>query len=192
MKNSDVNNLFRQIKLNDKDAINSIFQVYSKRLYNFAFAYLKTEGDSKDVVQDVFVSLWNNRNNLKENTNLEAYLFTITKNSVISVFRKKITEKTYLNHLRETAIFQHVENDEQYDYEYLSAMIKDLIEQLPEQRKLVFKLSKEKELSNKAIAEELNISVKTVEDHITKARRFLRSRLTNHGLIAVLFFEIFF
>lgn len=192
MKNSDVNNLFRQIKLNDKDAINSIFQVYSKRLYNFAFAYLKTEGDSKDVVQDVFVSLWNNRNNLKENTNLEAYLFTITKNSVISVFRKKITEKTYLNHLRETAIFQHVENDEQYDYEYLSSMIKDLIEQLPEQRKLVFKLSKEKELSNKAIAEELNISVKTVEDHITKARRFLRSRLTNHGLIAVLFFEIFF
>ncbi len=192
MKNSDVNNLFRQIKLNDKDAINSIFQAYSKRLYNFAFAYLKTEGDSKDVVQDVFVSLWNNRNNLKENTNLEAYLFTITKNSVISVFRKKITEKTYLNHLRETAIFQHVENDEQYDYEYLSSMIKDLIEQLPEQRKLVFKLSKEKELSNKAIAEELNISVKTVEDHITKARRFLRSRLTNHGLIAVLFFEIFF
>lgn len=192
MKNSDVNNLFRQIKLNDKDAINSIFQAYSKRLYNFAFAYLKTEGDSKDVVQDVFVSLWYNRNNLKENTNLEAYLFTITKNSVISVFRKKITEKTYLNHLRETAIFQHVENDEQYDYEYLSSMIKDLIEQLPEQRKLVFKLSKEKELSNKAIAEELNISVKTVEDHITKARRFLRSRLTNHGLIAVLFFEIFF
>ena len=192
MKNSEVNNLFRQIKLNDKDVINSIFQTYSKRLYNFAFAYLKTEGDSKDVVQDVFVSLWNNRHNLKENTNLEAYLFTITKNSVISVFRKKITEKTYLNHLRETAIFQYAENDEQYDYEYLSVMIRDLIEQLPEQRKLVFKLSKEKELSNKAIAEELNISVKTVEDHITKARRFLKSRLTNHGLIAVLFFEIFF
>ena len=191
MKNSEVNNLFRQIKLNDKDVINSIFQTYSKRLYNFAFAYLKTEGDSKDVVQDVFVSLWNNRHNLKENTNLEAYLFTITKNSVISVFRKKITEKTYLNHLRETAIFQYAENDEQYDYEYLSVMIRDLIEQLPEQRKLVFKLSKEKELSNKAIAEELNISVKTVEDHMTKARRFIKEHMAEYGLIAILFYELF-
>ncbi len=177
--------------VNDKDAINDIFLAYSKRLYNFAFAYLKTEGDSKDVVQDVFVSLWNNRHSLKEDTNLEAYLFTITRNSVISIFRKKITEYEYLKHLRKTAIFQYSENEEQYDYESLSAKIKELIDQLPEQRKLIFKLSKEQGLSNKAIAEELNISVKTVEDHMTKARRFLRSHLTEYGIVALLFYEMF-
>ncbi len=191
MNVSETNKLFKQIKVNDKDAINGIFQAYSKRLYNFAFAYLKTEGDSKDVVQDVFVSLWNNRNSLKEDTNLEAYLFTITRNSVISIFRKKITEHHYLRHLRETAIFQYSENDEQYDYENLSLKIKGLIDQLPEQRKLIFKLSKEQGLSNKAIAEELNISVKTVEDHMTKARRFLKSQLTEYGLAALLFYELF-
>jgi len=191
MNISETNKLFKQIKVNDKDAINSIFLAYSKRLYNFAFAYLKTEGDSKDVVQDVFVSLWNNRNNLKEDTNLEAYLFTITRNSVISIFRKKITENEYLRHLRETAIFQYTENEEQYDYENLSNRIKELIDQLPEQRKLIFKLSKEKGLSNKAIAEELNISVKTVEDHMTKARRFLKSQLTEYGIVALLFYELF-
>ena len=191
MNISETNKLFKQIKVNDKDAINSIFLAYSKRLYNFAFAYLKTEGDSKDVVQDVFVSLWNNRNNLKEDTNLEAYLFTITRNSVISIFRKKITENEYLRHLRETAIFQYTENEEQYDYENLSNRIKELIDQLPEQRKLIFKLSKEQGLSNKAIAEELNISVKTVEDHMTKARRFLKSQLTEYGIAALLFYELF-
>lgn len=191
MRTSELNKLLKQIKLNDKDAIDSIFQAYSKRLYHFALAYLKTEGDSKDVVQDVFINFWNNRNSLKEDTNLEAYLFTITKNSVISIFRKKITEKEYLKHLRETAIFQYAENEEQYDYERLSLKIKELIDQLPEQRKRVFKLSKEKGLSNKAIAEELNISVKTVEDHMTKARRFLKSRLTEYGIIALLFYELF-
>lgn len=191
MKTSELNKLLKQIKVNDKDAINSIFLAYSKRLYNFAFAYLKTEGDSKDVVQDVFINLWNNRESLREDTNLEAYLFTITRNSVISIFRKKITEKEYLRHLRETAIFQYSENDEQYDYERLSMRIKNLVDQLPEQRKLIFKLSKEKGLSNKAIAEELNISVKTVEDHMTKARRFLKSQLTDYGIIALLFFDLF-
>jgi len=191
MKTSELNKLLKQIKVNDKDAINSIFFAYSKRLYNFAFAYLKTEGDAKDVVQDVFINLWNNRENLREDTNLEAYLFTITRNSVISIFRKKITEKEYLRHLRETAIFQYSENDEQYDYERLSMRIKNLVDQLPEQRKLIFKLSKEKGLSNKAIAEELNISVKTVEDHMTKARRFLKSQLTDYGIIALLFFDLF-
>lgn len=191
MKTSELNKLLKQIKVNDKDAINSIFMAYSKRLYNFAFAYLKTEGDSKDVVQDAFINLWNNRESLREDTNLEAYLFTITRNSVISIFRKKITEKEYLRHLRETAIFQYSENDEQYDYERLSMRIKNLVDQLPEQRKLIFKLSKEKGLSNKAIAEELNISVKTVEDHMTKARRFLKSQLTDYGIIALLFFDLF-
>jgi RNA polymerase sigma-70 factor (ECF subfamily) len=192
MKTSELNKLLKKIKVNDKDAINSIFLAYSKRLYNFAFAYLKTEGDSKDVVQDAFINLWNNRESLREDTNLEAYLFTITRNSVISIFRKKITEKEYLKHLRETAIFQYSENDEQYDYERLSMRIKNLVDQLPEQRKLIFKLSKEKGLSNKAIAEELNISVKTVEDHMTKARRFLKSQLTDYGIIALLFFDLFF
>lgn len=191
MKISEINTLLRQIKANDSDAINSIFLAYSKRLYNFAFAYLKTDVDSKDVVQDVFISLWNNRNNLREDTNLEAYLFTITRNSVISVFRKKISEKEYLKYLRENAIVHHSENDEQYDYDQLSGRIKELIDQLPPQRKLIFKLSKENGLSNKAIADELNISVKTVEDHMTKARRFLKSQLTEFGIVAVLFYELF-
>lgn len=191
MNASELNILIKQIQVNDKDAINSIFLIYGKRLYNFAYAYLKTEVDSRDVVQDVFVCLWNNRSSLKEDTNLEAYLFTVTRNSVISIFRKKISEREYLKHLRETAIVQHSENDEQYDYLRLSERLQELVDQLPEQRKHIFRLSKEKGLSNKAIAEEMNISVKTVEDHITKARRFLKSRLTEYGIVALLFYELF-
>lgn len=191
MNLSEKNILFKQLRGNDKEAINRIFLIYSKRLYNFALAYLKTEGDSRDVVQEVFISLWNNRSNLKEDTNLEAYLFTITRNSVISIFRKKISEREYLKHLRETAIIQYSENDEQYDYDRLSEHLQYLVDQLPEHRKQIFRLSKEKGLSNKAIAEEMHISVKTVEDHITKARRFLKSQLTDYGIVALLFYELF-
>ena len=183
--------LLRQLKSNDKNAINGLYEAYSRRLFNFAFSYLKTEEDSLDVVQDVFISLWKKRYDLNEDTNLEAYLFTVTKNSVISIFRKKISEKGYLEHLRQVAVLFHNDEEEQYDYQNLSEKIQELVARLPEHRKRIFQMSKEKGLSNKAIAEELNISVKTVEDHMTKARRFIKEHLKEHGFIAILFYELF-
>ena len=191
MQEPEVKNLLRQLKLDDKNAINGLYEAYSRRLFNFAFSYLKTDEDSLDVVQDVFISLWKKRYDLKEDTNLEAYLFTVTKNSVISIFRKKISEKVYLEHLQQVAVLFHNDNEEQYDYQILSEKIQELVGKLPEHRKRIFQMSKENGMSNKAIAEELNISVKTVEDHMTKARRFIKSHLVEHGFIAILFYELF-
>ena len=144
-----------------------------------------------DVVQDVFISLWKKRYDLNDDTNLDAFLFTVAKNSVISIFRKKISEKEYLKYLQQVSVLFHCDNEEQFDYQNLSEKIHELVGRLPEQRKRIFQMSKEKGMSNKAIAEELCISVKTVEDHMTKARRFIREHLTEHGLIAILFYELF-
>ena len=191
MLEHEARELLTQLKSNDKNAINGLYEAYSRRLFNFAFSYLKTEEDSLDVVQDIFISLWKKRYDLNEDTNLEAYLFTVTKNSVISIFRKKISEKGYLEHLRQVAVLFHNDEEEQYNYQNLSEKIQELVARLPEHRKRIFQMSKEKGLSNKAIAEELNISVKTVEDHMTKARRFIKEHLKEHGFIAILFYELF-
>lgn len=191
MQEPETKSLLTQLKSDDKNAINGLYEAYSRRLFNFAFSYLKTDEDSLDVVQDVFLSLWKRRYDLKEDTNIEAYLFTVTKNSVISIFRKKISEKGYLEHLRNAAILYHNDNEEQLDYGNLSEKIQELVARLPERRKRIFQMSKEKGMSNKAIAEELNISAKTVEDHMTKARRFIKEHLAEHGFIAILFYELF-
>lgn len=191
MYEPEVKKLLTQLKSDDKNAINGLYKAYSRRLFNFAFSYLKTDEDSLDVVQEVFLNLWKKRYDLKEDTNLEAYLFTVTKNSVISIFRKKISEKGYLEHLRNVAVLYHNDNEEQCDYQNLSEKIQELVGKLPEQRKRIFQMSKEKGMSNKAIAEELNISVKTVEDHITKARRFIKEHMSEYGFIAILFYELF-
>jgi len=191
MRTAGLGELLQQFKANDKNAINLLYEKYSKRLYGFAFSYLKTEADAMDVVQEVFINVWNKRNDLRSDTNLEAYLFTVTKNSVISIFRKKITEKQYFEHLKAVTVLHHSDTEETLDYEALSARLKELVTRLPEQRQLIFKMSKEKGMSNKAIADELQISIKTVEDHMTKARHFLKSQLTDYGIIALLFFELF-
>ena len=191
MNKTEARDLLKQFKSDDKNAIDKLYEIFSGKLYNFAYSYLKTEADSLDVVQNVFISVWDKRESLKSDTNLEAYLFTITKNAVISIFRKKAQEKDYLEHLRNTVVVAHEDTEKQYDYELLYGKIQELIEELPEQRRRIFKLSKEKGLSNKDIAEELHISVKTVEDHKAKAKRFIKTKLQESGFVALLFWEVF-
>ena len=183
--------LLKLLQSNDKNAIDFLYTTYSKRLYKFALSYLKTEEDALDLVQEVFVAIWENRQKLNPDTNWEAYLFTVAKNTVLSIFRKKISEKNYLDHLRQVAVISQNTNEEQVNYNILSEKIQELVEQLPEQRKLIFKLSKIEGQSNKTIAEKLNISVKTVEDHMTKARKFIKKNIDEYGLLALLFYELF-
>jgi len=185
-------NLANRLKSNDKEAINLLYNQYSKRLYQFIYRYLKTEADTLDLIQEVFIKLWSNRSGLQNDSNLESYLFTIAKNSIISTFRKKISEKDYFDYIKHRAVNTNsLATEKQVDFDLLSDEIDKLIDQLPKQRQLIFKLSKEKGYSNKMIAEQLKISIKTVEDHITKARKFIRENLQEYGLLALLFLELF-
>ncbi|WP_423129190.1 RNA polymerase sigma-70 factor [Gaoshiqia sp. Z1-71] len=187
----DGNKLAKQLKLGGKQAINDLYGAYSSRLYRFAFGYLKSEEDARDVIQEVFIRLWNKRNELKDDTNMEAFLFTLAKNTVISLFRKKISEKDYLEQLRYLVVKNSSDTENQVNYKLLSEKVTQLISRLPEQRRRIFLLSKEKGYPNKSIAEELHISVKTVEDHLSKARKFLKNNLDEYGFLAILFYEMF-
>jgi RNA polymerase sigma-70 factor (ECF subfamily) len=175
----------------DKTAINDLYTEYSPRLYRFAMAYLKSESEVLDIVQEVFVNVWVNRNKLKKDSNLDAYLFTVAKNTIVSVFRKKLSEKDYLEHLKNKTITNSIDTESQFNYNQLSDKLNDLVEQLPPQRKKIYQLSKEQGLANKTIAAELGISIKTVEDHLSKASKFIKKNLTEYGFLALLFIDLF-
>ncbi|WP_319501470.1 RNA polymerase sigma-70 factor [uncultured Draconibacterium sp.] len=175
----------------DKTAINDLYAEYSPRLYRFAMAYLKSESEVLDIVQEVFVNVWMNRNKLKKDSNLDAYLFTVAKNTIVSVFRKKLSEKDYLEYLKNKSITNSIDTESQFNYNQLSDKLNDLVEQLPPQRKKIYQLSKEQGLANKTIAAELGISTKTVEDHLSKASKFIKKNLTEYGFLALLFIDLF-
>lgn len=187
----DESNFLKQLKAGNKNAINELYAQYGGRLYRFAFGYLKSDEDARDVVQEVFIRLWNSREALKEKNNPEAFLFNIARNTIISAFRKKMSEKEYLEYLRFRVVKNSADTEKQVDYTLLAEKVRRLIGELPEQRQRIYLLSKEKGLSNKAIAEELQISVKTVEDHMTKALRFLKENLKEYGFLTILFYEMF-
>ena len=176
---------------NDKGVIDLIYNTYNKRIYAFAFSYLKVKDDALDVVHEVFIKLWENRHRIKAETKIEAFVFTITKNTVLSIFRKKASEKKYLEHLAYASVTDDYHTQNQLDYNFLEETIDGLVEELSPKRKEVFLRSRRDGLSNKEIAQQLKISEKTVEDHITKALGFLRKRMEEMGMIGILFFYLF-
>ena len=174
----------------DRGVIDEIYEFYHARLFRFAFAYLKNEDDAYDIVQEVFIKLWENRLQLK-NTNFDAFLFTVTKNAVLSVFRKKATEQKYLS---ECVVCEEDDPDKienELDYTLLKNRINNLVDKLPPKRKEVFLLSRENGLSNKEIAIAKGISEKTVEDHLTKSLNFLRQHFDTIGFSPLLFICLF-
>ena len=181
-------NLVSRLINDQKSAINELYDEFSPKLYRFAFGYLKSEAEAKDIVQEVFISIWNHRKQLNKNSNLDSLLFTIAKNTIISVFRKKLSEKDFLEYLKNKVVTNSIETESQLNYNMLADELKRLTEQLPPQRRKIYLLSKNQGLTNKAIAAELNISVKTVEDHLSKASKYLKKHLAENGFLAMLFF----
>ncbi len=179
-----------RLRKDDRSVIDEIYSLYHLRLFRFALAYLKNEADSYDIVQEVFIKLWENRFNLSATTNFDAYLFTVARNTVISLLRKRITEQKFqAQFASQSEEMPTVEGD--IDYQIIQNRYQKLVEQLPPRRREIFRLSREQGLSNKDIALEKGISEKTVEDHLTKSLGFLRQQLSKMGLVALLYVFLF-
>lgn len=159
----------------DEDAFSQIYDRYWDKLLAIAYFHLRDQETAKEIVQDVFLSLWSRRLSVKLKT-LENYLATATKYALYAYLLKEKRRTAILSRitLPEQAIF---DVEEKVNARFLAEHINDVLETLPSKCRLVFVKSRGLGLSNEAIADELDISVKTVEAHITKALRTLRVSL---------------
>lgn len=180
-----------RLRLDDRTVIDEIYALYHHKIFRFSLAYLKNEDDAYDLVQEVFIKLWENRLSLKSDTRFDAFLFTIAKNSVLSLFRKRLTEQKYIDYLAVTATSNTQGTEEQTNYTFLKERYEQLIEQLPPKRKEIYKLSRIKGFSNKQIASLQGIAEKTVEDHLSKAFAFFKQHLGDFGIWTALFYYLF-
>jgi RNA polymerase sigma-70 factor (ECF subfamily) len=180
------------LKNNDKSTVDSLYKHFHSRIYAFAFSLMKVEEDAMDIVHEVFIKLWEKRKSLDDDTKIESLVFTITRNSVLSYFRKLSSQKKYYNQMISTTLQNDKSStEEMINYDFLKEKVDSLILQLPPKSQKVFILSREKGLSNKEIAKELKIAEKTVEDHITRALVFLKKNLKEVGILGTLFWHLF-
>lgn len=174
-------------------AFDRIYELYSHKLFSFVFGILKNDAESEDIVQEVFIKIWESRNKLGDYKLLNSYIFTIAYNNSIDLIRKRINNDKYLDHLKNSSVVpENPSVISEIEFDELSLQAEKLIMNLPERQKQVFQLHREKGLSYSEIAEQLGISKNTVENHMGKALKYLHHNLDNTLLINVLFINLFF
>lgn len=171
----------------DESVFENIFNSLYTPLVFFAKEYVVSEDQAREIVQEAFIRLWENRQSLSPDTNMKVYLFVITRNLCIN----------HLDHLRVGQKFKRMKEQDILSRELnamaisdpsaehlilseLEAQIEKLIEELPEQNKRVFKMHRFEQMKYSEIARELNISVKAVEAHISRALRHLKKHLRDY------------
>lgn len=168
-----------------------LFDSYYDPLVGFAISYLKNSSEAEDVVQDVFLKLWDRRSETHNTTNLKSLLFTATKNRCISSLRNVKCSRKYLENLNYINIIA-LENSQlsELECEDLSRQIESVIETLPEDYRKIFFMSRIDNMSHLEIAQQLNISIKTVEKKIGGTLKLFRKKLSDYHY--TIFFTIYF
>ena len=162
--------------------LEALFKQYQPALLRFAYKYLSNGEDAQEVVQDVFVAIWRNRERLEKSGNLKSYLFTATRNRCLNFLQKRKLEVLSFDGMtelqqRSVEASSHVDLEEEIEAAELSAQISGAIEQLPKKCRQIFILSRKEGLSYNEIAEKLGISVKTVENQIGIALKKMRQMI---------------
>lgn len=185
--------LISSLKRGDLSAFDRIYRHYAPKLYGFAFNLVKSKIEAEGVVQEVFLKVWKNREQIDLHASFDSYLFTITYNTVISLLRKKASEKKYIDYLQSIQI-PSATNPTTADLEWreLQDEVDAIIDQLPTRQQEVYRLSREQGMTYAEIADQLNLSVNTVENHMGRALKFIRSHLTDHHSLKMLLFVSLF
>lgn len=179
----DEHQLIEMLREGDPLSFEILFQQYYARFYNFVRNLIKDSHNAEDIVQNVFMKVWINRKNLHPDQSIHNYIYVLTKHEV-------------LNHIRDRKAYTQIErlvmsdqpsslavNDETFQIRDLDSRIRTFIASMPEQRRKVFMLSRYKGMGNKAIADMLGLSVRTVDRHINMALTSLKKELLkNHRL----------
>lgn len=165
------------LRLGDETAFNLIYRAYWSSLYTAAYNHVRSREAAEELVQELFTALWLKRETLTVHSSLGGYLHTAIRNQIYDyIDKQRVRQRVHedLFHQHESASFV---TDQAIAYDELQMQLTNAIGQLPQPAQAVFRLSRYEYLSTKVIAQQLNLSPKMVEYHLTRALKLLRSQL---------------
>jgi RNA polymerase sigma-70 factor, ECF subfamily len=174
------NQLLQTLKAGDITAFEMLFRTYYQPLCNYAYTFVQDKDEAEEIVQSTFMSLWEKKETLEIRTAVKPYLYAMVRNACLNVIKHQKVKKQHaevelaMGERSVESVARTVMAGE------LETRIYEAMDALPEQCRLVFKLSRFEELKYAEIAEHLNISVKTVENHMGKALRIMREQLRDY------------
>lgn len=169
--------LIADLKKGSKEAFDEIYRLYAGRLLAYCAQYTKCREDAEEIVQDVFVALWNSRQTIRQEETLRSLLFTISKHRVINAYRSTLNSPVYEDYVDYQNELPAGEDYHRLEYEQYVRIVKDAIRRLPSTQQRVITLSRFSQLSNKEIAEHLSLSEQTVKNQLSIGLKTLRELL---------------
>lgn len=165
--------ILEQLRKGNERAFQHLFETYFVSLCRFVRIYVSQENIAEEIVLDLFTSVWEKRQTLSIQLMFKAYLFQSVRNRALNYIR----DNERFVPLDDFVAFEYSENDYAFDVRELERLIEEAVCSLSDKNREVFRMSREYHLTNKEIASQLNISVKAVESHITKALKYIKKYL---------------
>lgn len=181
----DVKALLSRIAEGDEKAFRIFFDLYRLRFYAVALKMTRSETTAEEMVQDIFLQIWQNRSSLTRIDHPDSYFFTVLYRQVYRFYKKLALEKRLLKLISESPGFRNI-TDETILAQESERLINEAVAKLPPQQQMVFRLSKQQGMSREQVAEQLQISPLTVRNHLAEAIRFIRSYLRHAALFYLL------
>ena len=175
-KNENIQDLLIRLKASDQAAFSDIFMRYHQQVYLFCCKSLSKE-DAEEIVQNVYMTVWENRHKIDPQYSFSSYLFSIAKHQVYNAIRSKVIQKAFVEKYLQQ--IETVEIIQEYDdsIELLQAKVKKIIDNFPDRQREIFKMSRTYQMTYREIAEKLGISENTVDTTIRRSLAVLRSAL---------------
>lgn len=177
------NELLIKLRKGDQLAFAEIYNLYRGKMYTYACNLCKSTETAEEIVQEVFIRIWQKKEQINTEMNFAAYLKKVTLNHVLNHLKKVARDRRlqeelfiYIEAIRNTT------EDNLLEKELLKTH-DQAIELLPPQKKLIYQMSRNEEMTHEQIAEKLNISKNTVKNHMVEATKFIRSYVSKHGSI---------
>ena len=166
--------LVSELKNHSEKAFRKLFDLYYQDIYGYSISLLKSKESAEENVQDVFMKVWQNRENLNLDQSFKAYIFTIARNQAFNTLNKAANDLL----LKEAVFYESQKSHDYGDYlireEDCKKLRKEAMKQLPPKRKQIFKMSRKKGMSYEEISQELGISINTVKNQMSKALESMR------------------
>ncbi|WP_336516988.1 RNA polymerase sigma-70 factor [Pollutibacter soli] len=177
--------LLQRIAEGDRVAFTTFYTSHLNKLYRYIFLFTKSKEDTEEILQDIFIKIWENREKLREIDLASSYLTQIAKNKIIDKVRSMQTRHRVLSEIRRSReSFANTTGDDCVYREYY-LVVQQAIDKLPPKRKLIFRLNTENGLSQDEIANQLKISRSVVQKQLYSASHFVRKYLFEHGEISM-------
>lgn len=180
--------LISALKLGSSNAFDSIYQIYSKRLYAYCLQFTKSPEESEEIMQDVFVKLWLNRAHIRQNETLRSLLFIMAKHHLINAYRSKINHPVYEDFVDYKHTLSVEDTPHHLEYKEFMQGFQKAMQSLPDTQRKVINMSRIHQLSNKEIAEKLSLSEQTVKNQLSLGLKSLKEKLNKFLWFILLLF----